>query len=298
MTSSFDLPALAHIGADEMDAFRRDGFLVVEGLLTDERIAQLRESFPKLFAGKFDTGIYPDEWYWREGMSLPDVTRHIGNAWKADLTVARLALSADIGRAAAALAGWSSTRLGQDTIWWKAPRTKPIAYHQDSSFMDFLDPVQTVTCWVTLDDTHPDAGTLEYVPGSHRWPVMPLPDTFHGQDDYRAQMRAAAAAAGVEPPDPTLIEVPAGSCVFHAGEIWHGSGANSTADRMRRSIGIHMLPGDSRFSARPGGYIYRRYQLTGDPQLNESFFPILWNDDGKRTSWIDRYCEDGVRRPA
>lgn len=102
-------------------------------------------------------GIYPNEWYWREGMSLPDVTRHFSNTWKANLEVAKLALSEDIGRAAATLMGWSAIKLGQDTIWWKAPKTKPIAYHQDASFMDFLDSPQTVTCWVTLDDTSQDA---------------------------------------------------------------------------------------------------------------------------------------------
>jgi phytanoyl-CoA hydroxylase len=112
----------------------------------------------------------------------------------------------------------------------------------------------------TLDDTHCEAGTLEYVPGSHLWPLTPLPDAFHGQQDYRSQMKAAAEAAGLVPPEPIFIEVPAGSCVFHAGSIWHGSGPNTTGDRMRRSIGIHMLPADARFSDKSGGYIYRRYQ--------------------------------------
>lgn len=292
---AFDLPRLAMIGDAEIDRFRRDGFLVVERILSEERIASLRESFPRLFAGKFDTGIYPDEWYWREGMSLPDVTRHMANSWKADLTVARLALSPDIGRAAARLTGWPGVRLGQDTIWWKAPKTKSIAVHQDSSFMDFLDPPLTVTCWVTLDDTHRDAGTLEYVPGSHLWPLTPLPDTFHAQDDYRAQMKAAAAAAGIAAPQSVLVEVPAGSCVFHAGEIWHGSGPNTTGDRMRRSIGVHMLPAHARFSDRHGGYIYRRYQRTGDPTLDESFFPLLWSSDAARTPWLDHYCDTGHR---
>src|SRR3546814_20406268 len=105
--AAFDLPRLAAIGEDEIVRFRRDGFLVVERILSEERIAALRERFTPLFAGRFDTGVYPDEWYWREGMSLPDVTRHMANAWKADLTVARLALSADIGRAAAMLADWA-----------------------------------------------------------------------------------------------------------------------------------------------------------------------------------------------
>jgi phytanoyl-CoA hydroxylase len=294
--AAFDLPRLAALGDAEIARFRRDGFLVVERVLSAERVEALRASFPKLFAGRFDTGVYPDEWYWREGMSLPDVTRHMANAWKADLAVARLALSADIGRAASSLCGWSGARLGQDTIWWKASKTKPVAHHQDSSFMDFLDPPATATCWFTLDDTHRDAGTLEYAPGSHLWPLTPLPEAFHGPEDYRAQMRAAAEAAGVPPPEPVFIEVPAGSCVFHAGEIWHGSGPNTTGDRMRRSIGVHLVPEGARFSDRPGGYIYRRYQRTGDPALDESFFPLLWSEAGRRTGWIDGYCETGLRR--
>jgi phytanoyl-CoA hydroxylase len=93
-------PLLAGLADHEIDRFRRDSFVVVERFLSDDRIEALRESFPKLFAGRFDTGIYPDEWYWREGVSLPDVTRHMANAWKSDLTVAKLALSADLGRAA------------------------------------------------------------------------------------------------------------------------------------------------------------------------------------------------------
>jgi ectoine hydroxylase-related dioxygenase (phytanoyl-CoA dioxygenase family) len=289
------LPLPSRLGEPEIARFRRDGFVVVESILSQDRIAALRERFPLLFAGRFDTGVYPDEWYWREGMSLPDVTRHMANAWKSDLGVARLVLSADVGRAAALLTGWPGVRLGQDTIWWKAPKTKSISLHQDSSFLDFLDPPQTITCWITLDDTSGEAGTLEYVPGSHLWPLTPLPEAFHALDDYRAQMQAAAKAASVEPREPVLIEVPAGSCVFHAGEIWHGSGPNTTSDRMRRSIGIHMVREDARFSDRPGGYIYRRYQRTGDDSLDESFFPVLWSSSGQRTHWIEHYCESGKR---
>ncbi len=286
---------LDHVSGTDRAVFESQGFLIIERLLDVQIVDDLRERFPKLFAGKFDTGVYPDEWYWREGMSLPDVTRHMANAWKADLAVARLALSRDIGRIAALLSGWSGARLGQDTIWWKAPKTKPIAHHQDTSFMDFLDPQSTVTCWITLDDTHRDAGTLEYIPGSHKWPLTPLPENFHGQDDYRAQMAAAAKAAGIQPPAPVYIEVPAGSCVFHCGEVWHGSAANITNDRMRRAIGLHFVSADAKFSDRKGGYIYRRYQHTDDAALDESFFPIVWSKDREQTPWIENYCRSGVR---
>lgn len=58
---AFDLPLFARLGEDDIARFRRDGFLIVERFLSEERVTALRESFPKLFAGKFDTGVYPDE---------------------------------------------------------------------------------------------------------------------------------------------------------------------------------------------------------------------------------------------
>src|SRR4051812_20298613 len=167
----FDLPRLATLGEREIVDFRESGFLVVPNVLTAEQVEALRASFPKLFAGEFQTGVYPDEWYWREGISLPDATRHMANAWKADLGIARLVLSRDIGRAAALLASWSGARIGQDTIWWKPPQGKAVSFHQDASYMDFLDPPETITCWVPLDDVSQNSGTLEYVAESNRWPL-------------------------------------------------------------------------------------------------------------------------------
>jgi ectoine hydroxylase-related dioxygenase (phytanoyl-CoA dioxygenase family) len=273
--------------------FQARGFVVKPRVLAADFIEELRERFPRLFRGEFDTGVYPDEWYWREEISRPEATRHMANAWKADLTVARLVLAEELARAAGALSGWDEVKLGQDTIWWKPPQTKSIGYHQDTSFMEFLEPTQTTTCWVALDDTSREAGTLEYAMGSHRWPVTPIPKEFHATDDYRAPMRAAAG--GTEP-EIAYVEVPAGSCVFHAGEIWHGSGPNRTGDRMRRSIGIHYLPGHVQFSERPGGYIYRRYQKTGEATLDESYFPVVSSGRGRRTAWIDGYRQTGLRK--
>ena len=110
--------------------------------------------------------------------------------------------------------------------------------------------------------------------------------------------RYAAEQAGIAAPEPRFIEVPAGSCVIHAGEIWHGSDRNASGDRTRCSIGVHIVPQDATFSDRPGGYVYRRYQLTDDPRLNESFFPITWRRDGPPTPWIEGYCETGQRTAA
>src|SRR5215472_3437336 len=103
------------IQAADVARFRDQGFLVVPRVIDAADVESLRSRFPLIFAGKFDTGVYPDEWYWREGMSLPDVTRHMGNAWKSDLTIAKLVLSRHIAEAVGRLTGWDGVRLGQDT---------------------------------------------------------------------------------------------------------------------------------------------------------------------------------------
>ena len=293
--STFTAPNDHVLQEEQRAQFREDGFLTIRDLLDSEQTAALRNRFPLLFAGKFDTGVYPDEWYWREGMSLPNATRHMANAWKSDLTIATLALSEHIGKTAAKLADWPGIRLGQDTIWWKPPGANAVSFHQDSSFMDFLSPAQTITCWIVLDDTDRNAGTLEYAKGSHLWPLTPIPDDFHGPEDYHAHMRVAASVAGEHDPTIVPIEVSAGSCVFHSGEIWHGSGPNCSSNQIRRSIGIHFVREDAQFTAKHGGYIYRRYQRTDDTSLDESFFPVVWSHAGYRTPWIENFCRTGTR---
>ena len=158
-----------------------------------------------------------------------------------------------------------------------------------------MEPQSSVTCWTTFDDTTARAGTLEYVAGSHRWPVVELPRDFHTPEGgYRARMLAVAAEAGVADPEIVKIEVPAGSMTFHAGEIWHGSGENRDSERQRRSIGVHLLPGQARFRGSGGGYIYARYRRRGEQALDETPFPVLWSANGQRSAFLEGYLQSGL----
>ena len=79
-------------------------------------------------------------------------------------------------------------------------------------------------------------------------------------------------------------------------DAWAPGLADSACDALYSRMVIHMIPEDAQFSDRPGGYIYRRYQRTDDPTLDESFFPLLWSRSAERTTWLDGYCESGRRR--
>ena len=270
----------------QIDAFRRDGFLVVEeGLIPERTLELLRERYLRLFEGEYETGIRPDEVNWVPGRDPEDRTRQLCNAWKADTVIAAQVLSERIGRLSAQLMGYRGVRILQDNVLWKPPGTKAIGFHQDSSYADYLVPPEMVTCWMSLDETEADAGPLELVRGSHRWPKSaPARSQFHAPDDWLAGARAAA------PPGEELETVPvvvkAGGGSFHHGLTWHGSAPNTNATRARMALVSHFVPVETRFHETNVDVTYSRYRRRGDLSLDESFFPIVWDESGYRTPWL------------
>jgi len=122
---------------EQVEAFERDGFLIVEeGLVPERGLELLQERYLRLFEGEYETGIRPDEVNWMSGRDPDDRTRQLCNAWKSDNVVAAQVLSERTGRLAAQLAGYRGVRILQDKALWKPPGTKAIGFHQDSSYAD------------------------------------------------------------------------------------------------------------------------------------------------------------------
>ena len=275
-----------------LERFHDDGFAVVERIIAPAAAAAAAR-FDALFRGEFETGLWPDEWNWREGRDAPGLTRQICNAWKTDYTVARIVLAAAIGRACARLGGWPGARLYQDNVIWKPPGARPLGFHQDNSYLDFVVPGEMVTCWIALDDTSADGGTIEYARGSHRWGAAPPIGRFHAPDDPREELCAAAVGADARL-DLRPVEVAAGGGVFHHGWAWHGSDVNRS-DMPRRSLVAHCLSSEARFHPTNTGYIYGRYKRFGDTAMDESFFPVLWTAAGRRSAFLDDYLAGALR---
>jgi len=276
----------------QIEQFSVDGFLILDRFLSAEEVALARARFEPLFRGEFETGLYPDEWNWRAGRDPPDLTRQICNGWKSDRIIARIVLKEEIGRLCATFAGWPGARIGQDNVLWKPPGAKALGFHQDDSYCHWVVPSGFVTCWMALDDTSAAGGTIEYARGSHRWGLFPPLGEFHAPQDYREALRQAAASVGHRV-ELVAIEVPAGGCVFHAGGTWHGSDVNR-GSQPRRSLVSHCLSSGARFHPTEVSYIYSRYRRVDDLTMDESFFPILWTQDGYRTPFLATHLEQAA----
>jgi ectoine hydroxylase-related dioxygenase (phytanoyl-CoA dioxygenase family) len=269
---------------EQLAAFAHDGFVVVDDFIDPATVERLRSRFEPLFAGKYETGIKPDEVNWVGGRDPEDRTRQICNGWKADPTIATQVLSERSGGLAAELAGWDGVRIGQDNCLWKPPGAKSLGMHQDGSYLDYLVPPEMVTCWIPLDDTSEAAGTITYAVGSHRWPRSPENrGEFHAPADWLAPVQRA-----VPPGDEVRlvpVEVRAGGAAFHHYLTFHGSGPNM-ADVHRRAVVSHFIRTETTFHPTHTDPNYSRYRRVGDLSLDESFFPIVWTRDGRRSAWL------------
>jgi hypothetical protein len=72
--------------------------------------------------------------------------------------------------------------------------------------------------------------------------------------------------------------------------MFHGSGPNQ-ATTHRRAVVSHLIAAHTRFHPVNVDQTYSRYRRRGDLSLDESFFPVLWDQSGYRTPWLDELPE-------
>lgn len=282
---------------EQIASFHEDGFLIIEDLLDEALVQRLVDRVEPLFAGEFETGVYPDEWHWNPYLGQPSASGQMSSVWKSDRTIASVVLSAQVGQICAQLGGWSGTRLLGDSLWRKPYGATETTLHQDSMYSFYHTPQEIVIGWIALSDAVHGASPIEYVRGSHKWALSQTISEFHAPSkSYRWDMEQAAARAGISSPDVLQLELRPGSCAFHHGHMWHGSGRNLMPDRVRRSLVIANIPAESKFKPAgayvPGGYIAGRYKRFGDDTMDESFFPISWTASGYRSPFLSEYCAD------
>jgi len=286
---------MIHLTPGQIAQFRRDGFLIVDKIIEPEAAVAIRDRFGPVFEkGEYETGIRPDEV--NKPVGDPPYTWQICNAWKSDLTVARHILSKNLGEACAQLGGWTGARLMIDNLLWKPVAGRAIGFHQDSMYSLWIDKPALVSCWVALDQTSAEGGTLVYIKGSHTWgearPIM----QFHGPEDDLKEVREWAETHGLEL-ELVPVVVPPGGGAFHDGWLWHGSRVNK-ADVPRRALAAHFFQDDIRFNPEKldigNGPMYGRYRKLGSNEVDEGYFPITWRHDGYRTPGLDQYLEKGI----
>jgi phytanoyl-CoA hydroxylase len=266
--------------------FERDGFVVLRDLVPTKNFPELLERCEGLFHGNFETGVYPDEWHFRHGMTYPSKTKEIVNAWKCDREIARLVMNSSLGESVSKLLKWPSVRIAQDDVILKPPGGSAVGLHQDSTYISqnfqlarpIVGPL-SVTVWIPLEPVDEQNGTLLFGRGSHKWPLskLKLNTSFHTDESFHSQaafshLVGESSSLNV---DICAMRLRPGDVSVHHENMWHCSDKNASKSRHRRVIAVHLLRGDVLFQDNTT-YIYGRYKLWNDFSLREEFFPTIF----------------------
>ena len=162
-----------------------------------------------------------------------------------------------------------AVRFWHDQLFCKPARHGGVvAWHQDYSYWTRTQPMEHLTCWIALDDSTRDNGCLQYIPGSHRWPLLPITGLAGNMDEIQTVLSEEQRQQF----QPVAIELKAGEATFHHPLMVHGSYENRT-DRPRRATVINVFRDGVR-SASDGELLQGVPPIPKGQKMEGQFFPF------------------------
>ena len=282
--SLFDRPVTNRFPQPETDAawaafrltdeqvafFHENGYLAGVRMLDEQQIADLREELAELARPGHDGADLWYEYHSNESADPATVLFHALGAWRIKPGFHDVLWNPRFTMAASQLLA-GGVRFWHDQLFCKpAKHGGVVAWHQDYSYWTRTQPMAHLTCWIGLDDATRDNGCLQYIPGSHRWPLLPVTGLAGDMDAIREvlgdeQMKLFE--------NPVAVELKAGECAFHHPLMVHGSQANRTAGPRRALVINAFRDGVCSAADEP--------LLTGVPvvpkgqMMSGQFFPLL-----------------------
>ncbi len=216
------MPDIDHEG---VSLYRRDGVIVVEGLLDAPMRGQMKQVLAQLIE-RARTVRAHDEVYDLEpthSEQQPRV-RRIKKPHLVHPVFAEFSRSPRLLAVLSALLGPSGVRLHNSKLNLKAPEVgSPVEWHQDWAFYPHTND-DVLAVGVLLDDATEENGPLMVLPGSHHWPTF---DHHGGDGRFCGAMDPRRDGLDFSQARPLLA--PAGSCSFHHVRAVHGSAQNRSA---------------------------------------------------------------------
>jgi ectoine hydroxylase-related dioxygenase (phytanoyl-CoA dioxygenase family) len=219
---------------DQVAFFHEYGYVAGIRILDDAQIEQLRNELAPLFDPKHPGNHLFHEYHTNESPDPSRVLFHALGAWRIMPGFHDLLWHPGFTVPASQLLG-GAVRFWHDQLFCKpAKHGGVVAWHQDYSYWTRTKPMAHLTCWIGLDDSTKENGCVHYVPGSHRWELLPITGLAGDMDAIQTVLSPEQKAQF----KPVAIELKKGEASFHHPHMVHGSFANST-ERPRRATVIN-----------------------------------------------------------
>ncbi|MBT6146308.1 MAG: phytanoyl-CoA dioxygenase family protein [Gemmatimonadetes bacterium] len=220
---------------DQIDTFRREGYISVGKLLEDSDLEELRAEYDRAFdearsSSKYRNLSADGGAAQRHDEGAEEEMLQIMQMCERSLAFRKVLYHEAILDIAEDLIGPNLQLFHDQALFKPARHGGPIHPHQDNAYWRCL-PANLVSCWLTLDDVDVDNGAMHLLPGSHLQPA----EHEHGD--------VLLDASGMDRDAANAVPLPAGGALFHHCQTLHFTPPNHT-DRQRRAYAIHfMTPG-------------------------------------------------------
>ncbi|MCG3199756.1 MAG: phytanoyl-CoA dioxygenase family protein [Candidatus Omnitrophica bacterium] len=220
------------LGDEQVEFYQKNGYLPGVRVLTDDQVEILREELSGLIDPAHPGHRLFYEFHSNESTDKSKVLFHALGAWRITPGFHDILWHpAFVVPAAQLLAG--SVRFWHDQLFCKPARHGGVvAWHQDYSYWTRTIPMAHLTCWIGLDDSTVDNGCVHYIPGSHRWPLLPITGLAGDMHAIREALTEEQWAAW----KPIPVELKKGECTFHHPLMVHGSFENRTEVPRRATV--------------------------------------------------------------
>ncbi len=271
------------LSEEQVAFFHEYGYLKGIQMLTESQVNSLRSELSELMDPSHPGHHLFYEYHSNESQDPNKVIFHALGAWRIMPGFHDLLWNPAFTVAASQLLG-GAVRFWHDQLFCKpAHHGGVVAWHQDYSYWTRTTPLAHLTAWIGLDDSTRDNGCVHYVPGSHRWPDLPIT----GLTGDMEAIQNVLTDEQKEKFKPVAIELKKGESSFHHPRMIHGSYENST-DRPRRGTVINVIL-DGVMSNTDGPLLTDTSQRMSESigheiipkgeKLGGRFFPLLFDPD-------------------
>ncbi|MGI9406651.1 MAG: phytanoyl-CoA dioxygenase family protein, partial [Hyphomicrobiaceae bacterium] len=213
--------------ADEIAAYREDGLVIPANYrVPEETLDRIRAAYDKLLEENKDNPEFSADFILGPHLTTPGTYGVMGDpVW---LEFAQIPEILDM----------LEQLVGPDLILWgvtifgKPARVgKATPWHQDGDYYP-IEPLETITVWISLDGSTPEQGCMQYIPGSHKEHRL-FPHHFEHRDDLTLGQVIDDDQVDLGQERDIVLEP--GQISIHDVYLVHGSRANHS-DRRRMGL--------------------------------------------------------------
>jgi ectoine hydroxylase-related dioxygenase (phytanoyl-CoA dioxygenase family) len=228
------------LSKEQIQLFREQGYLQLDEISPPDEVKFIKDVYDRLFAEKAGRGqgAYFDAVSSDDDDNKPHTSPQIIDPVLFAPELKKTIFRANALAIAKQLLGAKAYGSFEHAILKPPGIGAPTPWHQDEAFrLDYAPGYDEISIWMPLQPVDTTSGCMEFLPGSHRAPVL-----RHGSPDNDPRIHALACVDTFDTAKAVACALPAGGCTIHHARTLHHAGANTSPNPRRAYILGFALP--------------------------------------------------------